>query len=262
MFEENNNKVLVVGSAPDATQIQQWDLTVFDAVVVINNAWQLTDHWHYHIYPEDFPEERHPKVLRPTQQSIIYKDYVPAQNRLGGFVYAGGTMAFTAAYWALVALKPQVMAFVGCDMVYPKNQQSHFYGEGTADPLRDDISLKNLEAKATRLQLLAAENQCLCVNLTSLQESRLVFPRLTMAQLQEVHDNQSGLRALMSCVNNDKMTQAKAKEQQLNYFIESGEYWKYAELFDPNEIAALDTLWLNSIINNRSSEVRNNGTAI
>ena len=248
MFEENNNKVLIVGSAPDATQIQQWDLSVFDAVVVINNAWQLTEHWHYHIYPEDFPEERHPKALTPTQQSIIYKDYVPAQNRLGGFVYAGGTMAFTAAYWALVVLKPKIMAFVGCDMVYPKNQQSHFYGEGTADPLRDDISLKNLEAKATRLQLLAAENNCLCINLTRLGESRLVFPRMSLAQLQEVTANEASLSGLMPRVDEDKIAQAKTKEQQLNYFIESGEYWKYREQFDPKQLAIVDQLWLDAVI--------------
>ena len=44
-------------------------------------------------------------------------DYVPVQNDFGGFVYAGGTMTFTAGYWALGALKPSVLAFLGCDMV-------------------------------------------------------------------------------------------------------------------------------------------------
>jgi len=34
------------------------------------------------------------------------ESYVPAQNWVnGGFVYGGGTMAFTAGYWALDTLK-------------------------------------------------------------------------------------------------------------------------------------------------------------
>ena len=80
---------------------------------------------------------------------------MPIQNDLGGFVYAGGTMAFTAGYWALGALRPDVMAFFGCDMVYP-TEGSHFYGNGNADPLRDDITLRNLEAKSARLSIIAA----------------------------------------------------------------------------------------------------------
>ena len=33
--------VLVIGSAPDAIQVRDWDMKVFDQVVVINNAWRL-----------------------------------------------------------------------------------------------------------------------------------------------------------------------------------------------------------------------------
>lgn len=239
------NKVLLVGSAPDAVRIKQWDLSPFDAVVVINNAWQLTPHWHYHIFPEDFPPERQPQHIHYNQQVIDYTDYVPAQNQFGGFVYAGGTMAFTAAYWALAALKPSLLAFIGCDMIYANNRPTHFYGEGTADPLRDDITLHNLEAKATRLQALAAENNCYCANLSDLSLSRLVFPKFT---LQEVVDFKAvQAEALLSRFDDGVLQQAKAKEATLKYFVASGEYWKCLERFDVNELKQLDQQWLSAV---------------
>ena len=57
-------------------------------------------------------------------------------------------MAFTAGYWALGALKPTIIAYLGCDMVY-KGNKTHFYGKGTADPLRNDPTLKNLLSKSS-----------------------------------------------------------------------------------------------------------------
>ena len=94
--------------------------------------------------PRRFSKEKQPTSF-DKDKLISAKQYVPKQNSFGGFIYAGGTMAFTAGYWALGALKPDVIAYIGCDMVYPKNSQS-FYGTGQADPLRDDITLQSLEA--------------------------------------------------------------------------------------------------------------------
>jgi len=71
-------------------------------------------------------------------------------------------MAFTAGYWALHALRPEVMGFIGCDMVYPKTGATHFYGTGTADPLRDDVTLQDLGAKSARLMVMAAAQGCAC----------------------------------------------------------------------------------------------------
>ena len=249
-------KVLIVGSAPDAVTIKQWDLSLFDAVVVINNAWRLYDQWDYHIYPEDFPEDRHPSKVKPRQTQIIYKDYVPAQNQFGGFVYAGGTMAFTAAYWVLAALKPELMAFIGCDMVYDKSKPTHFYGVGAADPLRDDITLQNLEAKATRLQVLAAEQSCLCVNLSALNESRLVFPKFNLPEVERF--KKISRENMLVAFDKEKIQQAKNKEKTLNYFVESGEYWKCINIFDAKELKILDELWLQAKI----LEVNLNGETV
>ena len=87
--------------------------------------------WDYVIYPEDFPKEKQPTSF-DKDKLISAEQYVPKQNSFGGFIYAGGTMSFTAGYWVLGALKPDVIAYIGCDMVYPKNSQSHFYGTGQA----------------------------------------------------------------------------------------------------------------------------------
>ena len=111
--------VLVVGSAPDARRVSGWDTSCFAHRVVINNAWQVCETWDHLIYPEDFPANRHPLANQTSgKQLITAHEFVPEQNRFGGFVYAGGTMAFTAGYWVLGALQPDVIAYVGCDMVY------------------------------------------------------------------------------------------------------------------------------------------------
>lgn len=226
--------VLILGSAPEATAARDWPRAPFDAIVAINNAWRIRADWDYLIHPEDFPEERHPTHLAPRQRIVTAADYVEVQNRYGGFVYAGGTMAFTAGYWALGALRPRVLAFFGCNMVYAPTGKTHFYGTGTADPLRADVTLRSLEAKSARLALLAAEQGCRCVNLSD-AESRLVFPRATP-------DGLSGLAPRPARVS--AVAEAKSREAALGYVVPSGRYWLEEGRFDRDEIDALDALWL------------------
>ena len=146
--------VLVIGSAPDALRARSWPRGSITDIVAINNAWRVRTDWDWHIHPDDLPEDRRPPTLREGQVRVTAADYVPLQNALGGFVYAGGTMAFTAGYWALEALAPQVIAWLGCDMVYAARGDTHFYGKGAPDPLRPDVTLRSLEAKSARLMLL------------------------------------------------------------------------------------------------------------
>jgi hypothetical protein len=226
--------VLILGSGPAAVAVRDWDRVAFDHVVAINNAWRLRPDWDVSIHPEDFPPEHRPPLLAPGQRRIEAADYVPVQNAYGGFVYAGGTMAFTAGYWALGALRPRVMAFFGCDMVYAASGRTHFYGTGTADPLRADITLQSLEAKAARLQLLAAAQGCACVNL-SWGPSRLVFPHAAIADL-------AGLSPLTADV--DHLARAQAREAELGHFVPSGRYWTEAHRFDAGALRDLDDLWL------------------
>lgn len=223
--------VLMLGSAPMATQAADWP-RFFDALVAINNAWRVRADWDFSIYPWDFPPER---IALPAQdQALVAEaDFVPAQNRYGGFVYAGATMAYTAAYWALDALRPRVLAVFGCDMHYPAGQ-THFYGVGTPDPLRADITLRSLEAKSVRLMVLAALQGCAVVNLSS-GPSRLLCPRAGLSDLGAV-------RPL--AFDPARVAQARAREAELGYFAPSGRYWEDLSAYDVAEIDALDALWL------------------
>ena len=221
--------LLMLGSAPMAVQACDWPRAPFDRILAINNAHLIRPDWDDMIHPWDFPPHRRP-TPGPGQRLITEGDFVPAQNDYGGFVYAGGTMAFTAAYWALAALRPATIAVFGCDMHYPTTGPTHFYGTGSPDPLRADITLRSLEAKSARLMILAAMQGCAMVNLST-GPSRLIFPRTT-APAQPAPFNQSlAHRALQT-------------ERDLDYLVPSGRYWLEADRFDLARIDALDALWL------------------
>ena len=225
-------KVLILGSAPSAVSARAWARAPFTHIVAINNAWRIRSDWDVLIHPEDFPAENKPETLLPGQRIVTAQNYVPLQNDYGGFVYAGGTMAFTAGYWALAALKPAVLAYFGCDMVYPPSGKTHFYGTGAADPLRADVTLRSLEAKSARLALFGAAQQCSVVRLSE-GESRLVFPAVPRKKL---------MAAPLPCTKG--MQHALKREAELGYVEPSGRYWESQHHFDPAEIDALDRLWL------------------
>ena len=151
--------ILVLGSGPNALEAREWVQGNFNKIVAINNAWAIRNDWDDLIHPYDFPAERLPNTIKGSQRFITQQEFVPVQNNYGGFLYAGGTMAFTAGYWALGHYKPSHIAFLGCDMHYPANEKTHFYGKGAPDPLRKDISLRSLEAKANRLYVHATQQE-------------------------------------------------------------------------------------------------------
>jgi hypothetical protein len=230
--------VLILGSGPNVVAARGWPRAPFDHILAINNAYAVRPDWDSLIHPEDFPVDRRPRDLNPGQSIVTATDYVPAQNRYGGFVYAGGTMAFTAGYWALHHHRPRVLAFMGCDMVYPQSPgagQSHFYGAGAADPLRADVTLQSLEGKSARLMILAAAQGCACVNLSG-DESRLIFPRA------QPNDPAAHLPGQFDA------SAAQAREAELGYMIASGRYWEAQERFDAAALRDLDLLWLEAAL--------------
>ena len=238
--------VLIVGSAPDAARIQSIDCSTVTYKVAINNAWRLRKDWDYVIYPEDFPKEKQPTSI-DKDKLISAKQYVPEQNSFGGFIYAGGTMSFTAGYWALGALKPDVIAYIGCDMIYPKNSQSHFYGTGQADPLRDDITLQSLEAKSARLLAFAKSHGCRMINLTEQDQSRLLFPKIKMSDFLNPDQLSKTLKNKEPQLNSKVMDQALEKEKALSYMAPCGRYWKIEKELDPYQLRSLDSLWLQTL---------------
>ncbi len=225
--------VLLLGSAPMASEAALWPRAPFDRIVAINNAWRVRADWDVSVFPWDFPAERRP-VAGPGQHLVTEAEFVPAQNAFGGFVYAGATMAFTAAYWALHTLRPRVLAVFGCDMQYPKSGPTHFYGRGSPDPLRADITLRSLEAKSARLMVLAAMRGTAVVNLSS-GPSRLILPHAARPGLAQA-------RPKAWCP--DLAAEALALEAELGYLVPSGRYWEEADRFDPVALDRLDALWL------------------
>jgi hypothetical protein len=234
MTVETNEVVLILGSGPNAPEAANWPRESLDRIVVINNAWRVRPDWDDLIFPEDFPVDRRPAGLRPGQRLIEAGAFVPAQNAYGGVVYAGGTMAFTAGYWALHALRPRVLAFLGCDMVYPVTGPTHFYGTGAADPLRPDPTLQDLGAKSARLGLLAARQGCACVNL-SRGPSELVFPRADLRRLR------GGLFRPLPAP--ELSAELLAEERRQGQVVLSGRYWEQPERLDPAALAGIDAGW-------------------
>ncbi len=225
--------VLILGSGPSVVDCRNWPRGPFTRIVAINNAWRVRPDWDFLIHPDDFPPGNRPPRVGRRQRVVTSADYVPRQNGFGGFVYAGGTMAFTAGYWALSALRPRVMAFLGCDMVYAATGRTHFYGRGAPDPLRADISLRSLEAKSARLMLIAAELGCACVNLSP-GESRLVFPRARRDELTCIAPHR---------VDPAHLAPPRRMERRLGYMVPSGRYWAEEARFDPAKVDRLDAMW-------------------
>jgi hypothetical protein len=241
--------VLVIGSAPEAVRAQEFDTRHIDQIVAINNAWRVRPDWTHLVHPEDFPEERRPRPAT-GQRTVTFEDYVPANNRFGGIVYAGGTMVFSAAYWVLDALRPDIMAFCGCDMIYDRRAgPSHFYGFGQADPLRPDPTLQSLEAKANRLAILAAAENCLCVNLSGLPQSRLTFPRMEPALLAGdlAAFHRVGLARMRACIAETARAEVAALEARQNIFVPAGDYWKSPGKLDAGILSSIDRLWLEAL---------------
>ncbi|MEM9966840.1 MAG: hypothetical protein AAF755_01930 [Pseudomonadota bacterium] len=226
--------ILILGSGPNVTSAANWPKAKVDQIVAINNAWQVRPDWDFLVFPEDFAPERRPSGQAFKGKFIEADAFVPAQNRYGGFVHAGATMAYTAAYWVLDALRPRVMAFMGCDMDYSQPGKTHFYGNGTADPLRDDITLRDLGAKSARLALMAAVQGCTCVNLSK-DRSELLFPRAEWNDLGEIGDaaplEEGAFQAICD------------REAALKYETPDGRYAALAETADFESLDAIDEAW-------------------
>ncbi|MEW6631379.1 MAG: hypothetical protein AB1440_10955 [Pseudomonadota bacterium] len=242
--------ILLLGSAPDVVRCEAWPKRAFSKIVAINNAWRVRADWDFLVHAGDFPLDRLPEDDTLRQAQIFSaSDYVPAQNAFGGFVYAGATMALTAAYWTIHSQRPDLLAFLGCDMIYDRPDKTHFYGIGRPDPLRDDVTLRNLEAKSARLLVQALKRDCLCINLSDLPRSRLVFPRLNVDQLQALtHDRIAEIKMeVLAGIRFDMVETAEKIENDLGYFYENGMYWNHLDEIDENFLAEIDQLWISAI---------------
>ena len=169
--------VLLAGSAPEAVSLRDKDLAGLTSVA-LNNAWQIRDDFDYVVFPRNFPDENRPPEGYPG--SLVREvNYLKHVASAGGLLFCGSTMAFNAGYWAVRYLKPAMIGFYACDMIYD-DDETHFYGKGEADPLRDNLTLRNLEAKSARLFAYGLAAGTVAVNFSTRPRSRLVFPRLPL----------------------------------------------------------------------------------
>ena len=231
--QQNSPKVLILGSAPNVVAVNDIDLSSYDEIIVINNAWQVLESWTEHIFPYDFPRENKPTRYSKSQRAIDEKLFVQRQNEFGGFIYAGGTMAFTALYWALGEHMPSEIHILGCDMVYSDAGKTHFYGEGAPDPLRDDFTLRDLYAKSARFMCLAARNGCRTYNLSD-QSSKLCFPR---------HNRNIDDKPCHLLINKTSVQSILDQENSLGYFMSSGRYWEADLKIDLQALDQIDLQW-------------------
>lgn len=233
---------LIVGSGPSAPNLHDVDLTRFQRIAV-NNAWRVRKDFDYVVYPGDFPPERHPPASYPARRVDNF-GYMPALNAAGGIIFCGATMAFAAGYWAAHSLKGPLIGFYACDMVYTPGK-THFYGQGTADPLREDVSLQSLEAKSARLFCWALERGKLLVNCSEADESRLVFPKLPFTALSyHRHARHASIWAPVL----DRARAIWTVEKNAPFDALQEEYWLLADTPEKKEfIADVDQQWLSIV---------------
>jgi hypothetical protein len=134
-------------------------------------------------------------------------------------------------------------------MIYDGAGNTHFYGVGRADPLRDDVTLQSLEAKSARLLFHALRRGTLCINLSDLPRSRLVFPKLSFEDVQVL--SMSQVLAMQAELNagfdREAVEAAEAMEREFGYFYEDGMYWKHLGEIDRAKLAGIDRLWMASV---------------
>ncbi|WP_198297825.1 hypothetical protein [Bordetella genomosp. 9] len=148
-------------------------------------------------------------------------------------------MAFAAGYWAVHSLHSRVIGYFACDMVY-RAGQTHFYGAGTADPLRHDVSLRSLEAKATRLFCWGLKHGKILLNCSGDNETRLVFPRVSLSALRNFKPKSHAWSLLL-----ERAEKIWDFEKEAPFDALKEDYWTLVGSATEEEfIAEVDRRWL------------------
>ena len=234
---------LIVGSAPDAERLSSARIPV-KTLIAVNNAWRIRPDFLYSVYPSDFPVKRRaPSSIR----HISNPEYMRSIDDAGGITLCGATMAIATGYWAIDFLRPTVLGFAACNMVY-QSGRTHFYGNGSADPLREDVTLRSLEAKVCRLFLFALSRGTLCVNTMPVEGSRLILPTLLLDELPTSRLNLWRLhRKVMRSPSCKELlnfyVEQRAYEQRAPFSVLAHEYWIGKTDEDIAFIDAVDAKW-------------------
>lgn len=183
-------KVLLIASGKTATQINKIDTSQFDKIVVVNNAWQVTDKWNYWVHPNDYKGKS--PVLREGDPRVV-SNYSKVLNSYGGHKACGYSIVLCASYWVLSKLSPSEIYYLGCDMNYEpsKDGSTAFYGtgfdiasRGVSDPdamakkwkqdgMEDDDYIKQIYL---RFKHIAEEQGCQVWNASRIDETKTRLP--------------------------------------------------------------------------------------
>jgi hypothetical protein len=192
---ENDNskqksKVLIVGSGKSGEDVKSYE-SIFDFIVVVNNAWALTNKWAYWIHPNDYKGLK-PDSIRPDQFEVkATNGYGKSLRKYGGIHECGFSIMLNASYWALDNLNPKEIYYLGADMNYcpDENGNTHFYGvgfdiknKGISDPdlmvkVRGNGDPDYLIKIYKRFENIANQNDCKLYNLSRDEKTRLPYEK-------------------------------------------------------------------------------------
>lgn len=181
-------KVLLLASGMSAKEVDNYDYKSNGwTIVAINNGWIAYDNWDHWVRANDFKGER--PDIKPGQ--IECKRYGDILAKYGGHKSCGYSITLCAGYYALHTLKPNVIGFLGADMNYTpdKDGNTHIYGVGYDIKERgipDPDRMVNQYAKDNenyltdiymRFHSVASENGCDVYNFSSIEDTRLPYPK-------------------------------------------------------------------------------------
>ncbi len=186
------NKVLIIGSGHSAKDYEKYIGLNF-IVVVVNNAWKITDDWSYWVFAGDYKGD-YPVDIKEHQKKITVNDYNKALMKYGGVHECGFSIMLNTSYWVLENLNPSEIYYLGADMDYTtdENGNTHFYGVGRdiktyrkSDP---DIMVE-LNSKGDtnylyniymRFYHIADNKNIKVFNLSCNENTRLPYPKISL----------------------------------------------------------------------------------
>jgi hypothetical protein len=137
--------ILYIGSGNSATLVHKIDLTKFDLIICVNNAWKLFEnsHFDYWIHSGDFPNHNRPIVKNFTCE-ISYDQYKNScENVLRTSKnmevrspqhYLGYTIFFQGLYYIIDSLKPTKINLLGFDHDYNPEKSKMWIENGMPTP--------------------------------------------------------------------------------------------------------------------------------
>lgn len=182
-------KVLLLASGMSAREVDDYNYQANGwKIVAINNGWMAYEDWDHWVRSNDFNGAR-PHVIKDHQ--VECKKYGDILNHYGGHKECGYSITLCAGYYSLYKLKPSVIGFLGADMNYTPDKEgnTHIYGLGNDIKKRgipDPDRMVQQYAKGNqnylsdiymRFHSIAQENKCDVYNFSSVEDTRLPYPK-------------------------------------------------------------------------------------